>query len=612
MSQPYSDLNFKGVHHNGSQNVYDDPWSQNVASQCTEFGRGLGSVIVADAAERDGAVVTWHGPRMAKAEIQGRDVLVVGPSCTESFLSGAIAGDKLLTKHLLTEAGVPTPRGRLAVSEDDAVTAQNELETSVVVKPRYGAMGRGVTVNVEKPKDVRAAYRRAQISNDNVIVEEFIDGAEYRGHGTPKECVAVFERLLPQITGDGTRTVTELVDLKNAVRKFNPNTMTNPIKLDDIANDFLARSGWTPESVVPAGETVTVRDVNGITSGGDSRECLDDAPESVRKVTSASVAAIPGMDWGGADIILRRGTDEAFVMEVNTFASISGSAFPVYGKPRGTADEVWRRIRERSSEVDRQDVPPGLVEPHSLTASHSINTDGTDLGTIFRRALTRRGYALRWHGRSTYTASREQDLLWFAGCLTGADLTRPHRMVNKQNTLRRLLRDWKIPQPPARHAANVAQLRSFVHERREMTMLIPNNSRFDGKDVRILPVEAKVTKDTMAGSASWLVQEYAAGQRYTVVASRRDALVVIARRSSDRVTEEFVDQLSTRAVDAVRAVPELRWGAVQLVVPQLGNKGGILVEGMTHRPVFSPGDHLLAGSFEGFTNLVMEGASQYP
>lgn len=611
MSEELGDFGGSGIHGTDIQNIYDDPWSLNVGYQCTEFGRGLGSVIVADAAKRDGAVITWNGPRMATAEIDGKRMLVVGPSCTESFLGAAVAGDKLLTKRRLRDAGVPTPCGRLVTSENDAVAAQEEIGAGVVVKPRYGAMGRGVTVNVNEAQEVRMAYRRARAANTDVIIEEFIEGAEYRGHGTPEECVAVFQRLLPNVTGDGIQTIAELVDSKNAVRKLNPNTMTNPIKLDEIAEEYLARHGWDRESIVPAGQAVTVRDVNGITSGGDSRECFDEAPLSVRKVTSAAVAAIPGMDWGGADIIVREETGEPFVMEVNTFASISGSVFPVFGTPRQTADEVWRRIRNRSvSEADRQQVTPELKKPRMIAGSILEGVGPIGLGEVLRRVLTARGYELQWYGRTTYTASRDHESLWFAGCLTSADLTRPHRMLNTQGTFRRLLGDQSVPRPIAYQASNVAHLKSFVRGHDEMTLMIPKGGRFDGHDCRIIPVKATVSKSVLAGSGSWLLQEYPAGRRYTVIASRGRALVVIGRRTSDLGNEEVVRKLSERAVDAVRAVPELRWGAVQLVVPQLNADEDILVEGITHRSVFSRGDYLLAGSFEDFADLVLAGANQ--
>lgn len=595
------------VQDSSGQNVYDDSWSKQMASQCNKYGRGLGSVITADAAERYGAVVTWNGPRMATAEFDGKRALVVGPSCTESALSAALVSDKLLTKRILSEAGVTTPAGRIVVSAEDAVMAQRELGRAVVVKPRYGAMGRGVTVNIGGRDELRRAYDRANVSGSEVLVEEYIQGAEYRGHGSPKECVAVFQRLLPNVIGDGSHTIIDLVAIKNETRKLNPNTMTNLIKLDDIAKEYLLRQGLSEESIPAVDETVVVRDVNGITSGGDSRECLEDVPDSVRAVTSAAIAAIPGMEWGGTDLIVRDGTAEAFVMEVNTFASISGSVFPVFGTPRDTADEVWRRIRDRTApEASKSNVIPAILDQPVSVCSLVARRAPTGLTRIFQHMVSTRGYVTTSQGRSSYTASLQDEVLWFAGCLSKADFTRPHRMMNKQNTLRRMLRAGGVPQVQGRLISELAQLKSFVRARDETTLMIPPAGQFSDHDVRLLPEQAQVSAASIAGSSSWLVQEYPAGRRYTVIASRAGALTVIARRTAQLTNVREIQGVAELAVDAVRAVPELRWGAVQLVVPQIGTEA--LVEGMTNRPVFSPGDYLVAGSFDEVTDLVLDGA----
>src|SRR5690606_27798370 len=65
-----------------------------------------------------------------------------------SAVSEAIAQDKDLTKALLRAAGVPVPVGRPVDSADEAWAAALEIGLPVVVKPRDGNQGKGVTVNI--------------------------------------------------------------------------------------------------------------------------------------------------------------------------------------------------------------------------------------------------------------------------------------------------------------------------------------------------------------------------------------------------------------------------------------------------------------------------------
>src|SRR4051794_40345115 len=60
-------------------------------------------------------------------------------------IAEAIAQDKDLTRELLRGVGVPVPEGRPVADADDAWAAAREVGGAVVVKPRRGNHGRGVT-----------------------------------------------------------------------------------------------------------------------------------------------------------------------------------------------------------------------------------------------------------------------------------------------------------------------------------------------------------------------------------------------------------------------------------------------------------------------------------
>ncbi|HEY9193639.1 MAG TPA: cyanophycin synthetase, partial [Methyloversatilis sp.] len=97
-----------------------------------------------------------------------------------SAVAESIAQDKELTKELLHAAGVPVPRGRTVTEPDDAWNAALEVGLPVVVKPRDGNQGKGVTVNIVTREHMDVAFRAAAEISDEVMVERFIPGADYR------------------------------------------------------------------------------------------------------------------------------------------------------------------------------------------------------------------------------------------------------------------------------------------------------------------------------------------------------------------------------------------------------------------------------------------------
>ena len=97
-----------------------------------------------------------------------------------SAIGESIAQDKELTKTLLHAAGVAVPLGRPVEDEDDAWAAAQEVGLPVVVKPRDGNQGKGISVNLTTEEQVRHAYRVAVDYRDDILVEKYLPGHDYR------------------------------------------------------------------------------------------------------------------------------------------------------------------------------------------------------------------------------------------------------------------------------------------------------------------------------------------------------------------------------------------------------------------------------------------------
>ncbi|MCX7781554.1 MAG: cyanophycin synthetase, partial [Negativicutes bacterium] len=75
-----------------------------------------------------------------------------------SSIASDLACDKQLTKAILAQGGLIVPAGIVAVSEEEAVAALDALGGPVVVKPLCGNQGKGVTIGVKSPDEMRRAY----------------------------------------------------------------------------------------------------------------------------------------------------------------------------------------------------------------------------------------------------------------------------------------------------------------------------------------------------------------------------------------------------------------------------------------------------------------------
>ena len=122
-----------------------------------------------------------------------------------SAIGEAIAQDKELTKRLLDAAGVPVPSGRGVTDIEDAWLAMVEIAGPVVVKPKDGNQGKGVTVNINSREQLNIAYAAASEISEEVLIERFIPGSDFRFLVVGNKLVAAARREPPLVIGDGVQ-----------------------------------------------------------------------------------------------------------------------------------------------------------------------------------------------------------------------------------------------------------------------------------------------------------------------------------------------------------------------------------------------------------------------
>ncbi|HEY5801236.1 MAG TPA: cyanophycin synthetase, partial [Burkholderiaceae bacterium] len=265
---------------------------------------------------------------------------------TTSAIAETIAQDKELTKKLLDAAGVPVPVGRTAENAEDAWKAAQEIGLPVVVKPKDGNQGKGVTVNITTREQTIAAYNAAKEFRDDIMVERFLAGHDFRLLVIGNKLVAAARRDPPHVVGDGVHSVRELVEIVNADprRGTGHGTALTKIRFDDIALARLALQGLAADSVPPIGQRVVLRNNANLSTGGSATDVTDDVhPEVAARAVEA--AQMIGLDICGVDVVcdsVLRPIEEqnGGVVEVNAAPGLRMHLSPSYGKGRPIGEAI--------------------------------------------------------------------------------------------------------------------------------------------------------------------------------------------------------------------------------------------------------------------------------
>lgn len=333
-------------------------WLPHIAPEIAIENRfHICAYLVALEGWRRGLTLTWYSQKVKKNRVHapGRYFSLSSDEQTHYFYKSkgdltspkaqGITGKKHITKEWLSKAGVSIPQGNAFTgqhADEDIVAYANELTYPVVLKPTNGFQGIGVFANLKNEEEFRGALKhlREEMGFKDVIVEQFIDGKEYRIFVIGGEVIGAIEKIPPMVIGDGQRTVRQLIRDKNKDKKKNPHLVRKPIKIDYEVESIVKAAGYTLDSVLEEGKNLQVRDKNSLSSGGDPVDATDLLSKQAKENSVKALEAIPDLSLGGLDVMIDRHTQEAYVIEINAIPMIGSHLFPEIGIARDVPSAI--------------------------------------------------------------------------------------------------------------------------------------------------------------------------------------------------------------------------------------------------------------------------------
>ena len=257
-----------------------------------------------------------------------------------------LACDKDETNKILTSLGLPAPRQELVNSQVNAIKAATKLGGLVVTKPYNGNHGRGITIGISGDDAVREGYAAAREHSSSVIVETYMPGDDHRLLVVNGELVAATKRTPGHVTGDGKKTVAELVDIVNQDprRGIGHEKVLTQLILDNQADQMLERVNYTSASIPKEGEVVYLRSTANLSTGGTATDVTDIIHPDNRDMAVRAIRAI-GLDVGGVDFITTNIAESyksigGGICEINAAPGFRMHVAPSEGTPRDVAGPV--------------------------------------------------------------------------------------------------------------------------------------------------------------------------------------------------------------------------------------------------------------------------------
>lgn len=331
----------------------------------------------------------------------GRNLHRIQATLTDrtSAIGVEIAQDKDDTKRVLENIGLPVPNGDVVKTVDGAVEVAGEIGYPVILKPIAANHGRGISGRIGDESQLREAWELSSSYGSRIVVEQFAEGRDHRVLVVNGKVVAAAERVPAHVTGDGKRTVSELVDVGNRDlrRGVGHTRILTRLPADRATVEYLAKSGRTLDTVPAKGEFVALRQTANLSTGGTSIDRTDEMhPDNITACEMA--AGVVGLDIAGIDIVtpdisVPFRENKSVIIEVNAGPGIRMHTHPAEGEPRNVAAPILDMLYPAGTEAtipviavtgtNGKTTTTRLIA-HLFRVSESVvgftTTDGTYLG----------------------------------------------------------------------------------------------------------------------------------------------------------------------------------------------------------------------------------------
>jgi cyanophycin synthetase len=308
-----------------------------------------------------------------------------------------ITSDKEETNRILGDLGLPVPRQQLVYDEKEAAKAAERIGYPVVVKPLNANHGRGVSINLTDKEAVRVAFGNAREHSRTVIVEGFIDGFDHRMLVVDGELVAASKRVPGHVSGDGSSTIEELVEVINQDprRGIGHEKVLTRLEFDHQAERLLELKGYTRETVPEQDEIVYLRSTGNLSTGGTAIDVTDIVHPDNRQMAMRAARAV-GMDVAGVDF-LTTDISESFqvvggaICEVNAAPGFRMHVAPSEGTSRDVAGPVMEMLFPPGtpSRIPIASITGGLASTDGVYIDGHLTVPGDMTGPVAARMVLR-------------------------------------------------------------------------------------------------------------------------------------------------------------------------------------------------------------------------------
>ncbi len=288
----------------------------------------------------------------------------------KNFLGGCSSYNPLSTRkscrskeqarNMFAAHGIPHAKGDIFYGPFKPFRFVKKYGFPVVIKPNVSGFSRGSHFPITTYTELIKAMIMVKIWWPSSVIEQYLEGKNYRILVVKDEIMSVIRRYPPFVTGDGQSIISALIDMENNTRaQMQLYPIIHPIEKNRKTARYLKKKNLSFNSVPKKGEIVTLCNRISLAPGGVVETLDTQSMHEANQNLCLKILPLFNANILGIDAIFEKGinipyTDQKVVfLEVNSRPYLKMHHFPRYGEKQ---DLIRFYDKLNALEIDQKDI----------------------------------------------------------------------------------------------------------------------------------------------------------------------------------------------------------------------------------------------------------------
>jgi D-alanine-D-alanine ligase-like ATP-grasp enzyme len=208
-----------------------------------------------------------------------------------------------------------------------------------VIKPDVSGFSRGSYFPITTFGELWKAAFLVKVWWPYSVIERYLEGANYRVTVVNGKIMSIIRRYPPFVDGDGSASISELIDRENAVRQeMQLYPVIHPIPKDGKIKRHLKKKGLSLASIPASGVRVTLFNKIALAPGGVVEVIDQETVPEENKQLFLKILKLFEANIFGIDAIFEQGIEKSYreqqciFLEVNSRPYLAMHDYPRYGQ----------------------------------------------------------------------------------------------------------------------------------------------------------------------------------------------------------------------------------------------------------------------------------------